>query len=235
MTDAEAPARILVVQAASPRVAGSPDAGAEYREIQRSVEGSQYRHAVALDCLPAARLADLSDRLIKEVPAVLHFSARGTPDGGGLRFLTSDGADAPVRDRGLSDLLGQFVAEGLRLVVLGACWTSELAELLAVAVPCVIGTAGPIGDQDCRTYSRTLYSSLAHGRSVGQSHAIARATADASGADADYLPDLRSSPDTIPEAEYLIGPQFRVPPARTPVKPRGGKLPRFPFGRKPRL
>ncbi|MFC6513591.1 hypothetical protein ACFQFR_12065 [Streptomyces goshikiensis] len=73
------PSRILVVQAASPRVAGSPDAGAEYREIQRSVEGSQYRHAVALDCLPAARLADLSDRLIKEVPAVLHFSARGTP------------------------------------------------------------------------------------------------------------------------------------------------------------
>lgn len=133
-----------------------------------------------------------------------------------------------MRDRGLSDLLGQFVAEGLRLVVLGACWTSELAELLAVAVPCVIGTAGPIGDQDCRTYSRTLYSSLAHGRSVGQSHAIARATADASGADADYLPDLRSSPDTIPEAEYLIGPQFRVPPARTPVKPRGGKLPGSP-------
>lgn len=153
----------------------------------------------------------MSDRLIKEVPAVLHFSARGTPDGGGLRFLTGDGADAPVRDRGLSDLLGQFVAEGLRLVVLGACWTSELAELLAVAVPCVIGTAGPIGDQDCRTYSRTLYSSLAHGRSVGQSHAIARATADASGADPDYLPSLRGSPGTIPEAVYLIGPEFRVP------------------------
>ncbi|OKI52683.1 hypothetical protein [Streptomyces sp. MJM1172] len=150
MTDAEAPARFLVVQAASPRVAGSPDAGAEYREIQRSVEGSQYRHAVALDSLPAARPADLSDRLIKEVPAVLHFSARGTPDGGGLRFQTSAGADA-------------------------------------------------------------------------------------SGADADYLRDLRSSPGTIPEAEHLIGPQFRVPPARTPVKPSGGKLPRFPFGRKPRL
>ncbi|MFD9268053.1 CHAT domain-containing protein [Streptomyces goshikiensis] len=229
------PSRILVVQAASPRVAGSPDAGAEYREIQRSVEGSQYRHAVTLDCLPAARLADLSDRLIKEVPAVLHFSARGTPDGGGLRFLTGDGADAPVRDRGLSDLLGQFVAEGLRLVVLGACWSSELAELLAVAVPCVIGTAGPIGDQDCRTYSRTLYSSLAHGRSVGQSHAIARATTEASGADPDYLPSLRGSPDTIPEAVYLIGPEFRVPPARTPVKPRGGAPGWLQFARKRRL
>ncbi|MFJ3827611.1 CHAT domain-containing protein [Streptomyces sp. NBC_00029] len=216
------PSRILVVQAASPHVHGSPDTGAEFREIQRSIDGSQYRDAVTLDSLQAARLVDLSDRLIKEVPAVLHFSGRGTPDRGGLRFLTDDGADAPVCDRGLGNLLAQFVDEGLRIVVLNACWTSELADLMAVAVPCVIGTAGPIGDQDCRTYSRTLYSSLAHGRSVGQSHAIAHATAEASGAHPDHLPGLRSSPGTIAEAVHLIGSEFRAPPPRDSVKPRGG-------------
>lgn len=34
------PARILVVQAASPRIAGAPDVAAEYRDIQRSIDAA---------------------------------------------------------------------------------------------------------------------------------------------------------------------------------------------------
>ncbi|MFK0253099.1 CHAT domain-containing protein [Streptomyces sp. NPDC090445] len=234
-TPAPSPARILVVQASSPRIPAAPDAGAEFREIRLSVDGGRYRDAVVLEALQAARLPDVTARLIREVPAVLHFSARGTPDGGGLRFLTEDGGDAPVRDRGLAKLLCEFVGDGLRVVVLNACWTSELAGMLVEAVPCVIGTAGPIRDGECRTYSRTLYSSLAHGRSVGQSHRIAVHEAEACGADAAFLPALVSSPATIPDAVYLIGPEFRSPPVRTPVKPLGGAPTWLRFARKRRL
>ncbi|MEU2395894.1 CHAT domain-containing protein [Streptomyces sp. NPDC007369] len=230
-----APARVLVVQASSPRIPDAPDTGAEYRDIRSGIDGARYRDAVALDALPAAQLHDLTKRLIREVPTVLHFSGRGSPDGGGLRFLTGDGGDAPVRDRGLAKLLCEFVGEGLRAVVLNACWTSELAELLAEAVPCVIGTAGPVRDRECLLYARTLYSSLAHGRSVGQSHRIARHEAEASGADPDFLPGLVSAAGAIPDAVHLIGPEVRVPPARTPVKPRGGAPKWLGFARKRRL
>ncbi|MFF3674867.1 CHAT domain-containing protein [Streptomyces sp. NPDC002120] len=225
--------RILVVQASAPHLAGSPDAGAEFREIRLSIAGGQYKDFLDLDCLQAARLEDLSDELLREVPAVLHFAARGTP-GGGLRFLT-DGGDVPVRDQGLSKLVCEFVEEGLQLVVLNACWTSELAELLVSAVPCVIGTAGPIEDQDCRMYSRTLYRALAQGRSIGKSHRIASALAHASGADPDCLPSLAASPGTIPDALHLIGPEVRIPPVRDAVKPRGGGRAWLGIGRKPRL
>jgi hypothetical protein len=201
-----------------------------------AVDGGQYREALVLEPpLQAARLGDMTEALLRDVPAVLHFSARGTPDGGGLRFLTEDGVDAPVRDSGLAKLLCEFVGEGLRVVVLNACWTSELAGMLVEAVPCVIGTAGPIRDADCRAYSRTFYRALAQGRSVGHAHRIAAAQAEADGADPDFLPGLACSPGTIPDAVHLVGPEFRVPPPRTPVKPRGGAPAWLRHARKRRL
>ncbi|MCX5364183.1 CHAT domain-containing protein [Streptomyces sp. NBC_00124] len=217
---APAPSLILAVQAASPRVPGTPDAGAEYREIQQSITSGLYHNALTLESLQAAQARDLPDRLIRGTPAALHFSARGTP-GGGLRFLTDDGGEAPISDQGLCKLLTEFVAEGLRLVVLSACWTSELAHLLAETVPCVIGTGGPITDRGCLDYSRTLYSALAHGRSVGKAHSIAVGAAEMYGADVDCLPELRTAPDVYAEALYLVGAEYRTPSTRTTVKPRG--------------
>ncbi|MFI9765679.1 CHAT domain-containing protein [Streptomyces sp. NPDC052415] len=218
-----APSVILVVQPTSPRVPGTPDAGAEYREMQRSITPAQYSHALTLESLQAAQARDLPDRLIRGAPAVVHFSARGTP-GGGLRFLTGDGGEAPISDQGLCKLLTEFVAEGLRLVVLSACWTSELAHLLAETVPCVIGTGGPITDRGCLDYSRTLYSALAHGRSVGKAHSIAVGAAEMYGADVDCLPELRTAPGVYAEALFLVGAEYRTPPTRTINKPRGSGL-----------
>ncbi|WP_328870824.1 CHAT domain-containing protein [Streptomyces sp. NBC_00287] len=209
-----------MVQAASPRVPGTPDAGAEYREMHRSITYAQYAHAFTLESLQAAQARDLPDRLIRGAPAVLHLSARGTP-GGGLRFLTDDGSDAPISDEGLCKLLTEFVAEGLRLVVLSACWTSKLAQLLAETVPCVIGTGGPITDTSCLDYSRTLYSALAHGRSVGKAHSIAVGAAEMYGADSDHLPELLAAPGVFAEALHLVGAEYRTPPTRDTVKPRG--------------
>ncbi|MCX5334689.1 CHAT domain-containing protein [Streptomyces sp. NBC_00140] len=216
------PSVILVVQAASPRIPGTPDTGAEYREIHRSITHAQYSHALTLESLQAARARDLPDRLIRGAPAVLHFSARGTP-GGGLRFLTDDdgGGEAPISDQGLCKLLTEFVTEGLRLVVLSACWTSELAHLLATTVPCVIGTGAPITDTGCLDYSRTLYTALAHGRSIGKAHSIAVGAAEMYGADTECLPALRTAPDVYAEALHLVGAEYRTPPTRTPIKPQG--------------
>lgn len=67
------------------------------------------------------------------------------PPGGDLRFLTDNGggSDAPISDQGLRKLLTEFVAEGLRLVVLSACSTQGLAQPLARAVPASSAPAAP--------------------------------------------------------------------------------------------
>ncbi|WP_330304018.1 MULTISPECIES: hypothetical protein [unclassified Streptomyces] len=192
--------------------------------MQQSITHGRYGHALTLESLQAVQARDLPDRLIRGAPAVLHFSARGTP-GGGLRFLTDDGGEAPVSDQGLCKLLTEFVAEGLRLVVLSACWTSELAALLSETVPCVIGTGGPITDTGCLDYSRTLYSALAHGRSVGKAHSIAVGAAEMYGADRRCLPEVSTAPGSYADALHLVAAGYRIPPTRTPIKPRGGGFP----------
>ncbi|MDQ0944044.1 hypothetical protein [Streptomyces sp. V1I1] len=215
-----APRRVLVIQASSVSVTGAPDTGQEFRQLSQSISGAPYGHAFDLDSLQAAQARDLPERLIQGVPAVLHFSGRGTP-GGGLRFLTDDGGDAPASHEGLRKLLAEFAPEGLQLVVLSACWTDELALLLTEVVPCVIGTAGPIHDLSCLDYSRELYRSLAYGRSVGSSHRIAVAAVELYGGDPSCLPELRTAAGVNGDAVFVVGPEFRVPPPRAPVKPLG--------------
>lgn len=223
MTDAPPPRRVLVVQAASVRIAGSPDTGQEFRQMSQSIAGAPYAHALALDSLQSAQARDLPQRFLGHVPTVLHFSGRGTP-GGGLRFLTDDGGDAPISHEGLRKLLVEFAPDGLRLVVLNACWSDDLATLLTEAVPCVIGTAGPIHDLSCLDYARELYRNIAYGRSVGSAHRIAVAAVELYGGDPAFLPALRTAPGVNGDAVFVVGPEFRGPPPRAPVKPVGGAL-----------
>ncbi|WP_330176181.1 CHAT domain-containing protein [Streptomyces sp. NBC_01498] len=221
MTGSPPPSRVLVVQAASVRIPGSPDAGAEFREMKRGVTGAPYGHALAFDSLPSAQASDLPRQLLTHVPAVLHFSGRGTP-GGGLRFLTDDGGDAPVSHEGLRKLLVGFAPDGLQLVVLNACWSEELAVLLTEAVPCVIGTEGEIHDLNCLQYAGELYRALAHGRSVHAAHMFAVAAVEFYGANPSCLPELRTAPGVNADAVHVVRPEFRDPSPRAPVKPAGG-------------
>ncbi|MFP3990846.1 hypothetical protein U9R90_25935 [Streptomyces sp. E11-3] len=151
---------------------------------------------------------------------MLHISARGSPDGG-LRFLTDDGGDAPVTDNGLRKLLAVYVEDGLVLIVLNACWTADLADALTEVVDCVIGTHGPLSDLHAIGYSRSLYLNLACGRSVGHAHRAALAALEMYGADPALLPELRTAPRVNADAVFLVAPEFRRPPRRAPIKPRG--------------
>ncbi len=42
------------------------------------------------------------------------------------------------------------------------------------------------------------------------------------GADVDCLPALQTAPGVYAEALHLVGPEYRTPPKRDTVKPRGG-------------
>ena len=219
------PRRILVVQASTATLQG-PNVNEEFRRISQSVAGAPYGHALSLECLQAARAADLPDRLARHgVPAVLHFSGRGTADGGGLRFLTEDGRDdMPITNSGLQKLIAEVADEGLELVVLNACWTDDLAGALAESAGCVIGTCGPIPDISALDYARELYRNIACGHSVGRAHRLACAATAMYGAAPADLPTLRNEPEVNADGVFLVGPEYRTPLPGEPVKPTGSGI-----------
>ncbi len=217
MTDSSPPLSILLVQAAAstdPPVALDE----EHRQIWMALSGTPHGQTFTIQTLQAARARDLPDRLARAVPAVMHFSGQGTPNSG-LRFVTDDGSDAPTSIPGLCKLLAEYALDGLELVVLNACWTSELAEALSSAINCVIGTSCPIPDDHAISYSRELYRNLGCGQSVGQSHRRACAAVEMYGADSRYLPELFPGPGINPDALFLVDARSRTPLPLPPVKP----------------
>lgn len=54
----------------------------------------------------------------------------------------------------------------LRLVVLNACLTSELAAAITQYVDCVVGMSTEVGDLDARVFAEEFYGALGYGRNV---------------------------------------------------------------------
>ncbi|MFF2630088.1 hypothetical protein ACFVUN_30545 [Kitasatospora griseola] len=214
MTDA-LPPTILLIQAAAGRPVALDE---EHRQISMALNRSTYGDIFGIRTLQAARARDLPDQLAREVPMVMHFSGRGTPNSG-LRFVTDDGSEAPTSISALCKLLAEYTVDGLGLVVLNACWTVDLAEALSEAVGCVIGTSGPIPDQDAISYSYALYRNLGCGHSVGQSHRRACAEVELLGADERYLPELFAGPGIDADTVFLVDAGSRTPLPQRPHKP----------------
>ncbi|MEW2121339.1 CHAT domain-containing protein [Streptomyces sp. NPDC005474] len=207
---------VCLVLATSPTVPNSPNTQEEHRDIQQSITHSRYGHTIRLDPLPAARWEDLAQYLAVATPHTLHFAGRGTPDGG-PRFLTDDGGEAPASPVGLRDCVATAAANGLRLLVLNACWTAQLAKELSEFVHTAIGWRAQVPDGYAQGYARVLYRNLAAGESVAKAHTTARMMLALSGCT--DPPVLHAMPSQLPEAQFLIGPEPRAVPLSRPVKP----------------
>ncbi len=152
---------------------------AERDRIERSIRGARGR--LRLTVLEGATFEALKDQLSKEPVHVLHFMGHGDFDGSDGVLVFEPGARDTGRVSGTA--LGQ-VLEGreLRLVVLNACRTAEVARrevrdayagvapaLVARGVPAVVAMQVPITDQGAVTFADRLYAGLAHGRSLEES------------------------------------------------------------------
>jgi hypothetical protein len=207
---------VCLVLAAASGLPNAPSVLEEHRDIQQAVTYSRYGHTVRLDALPAARWDDLAQYLAGTTPDVLHFAGRGTPDGG-PRFVTDDGGDAPAAVEGLRTCVTAAVAGGLGLLVLNACWTDDLAKDLSDVVPATVGWQAQVADTHARAYAGSLHRNLAAGASVAKAHDTALMMLGLSGCVDPPL--LHNGPGHPLEAHFLIRPEARPVPHRTPVKP----------------
>lgn len=130
---------------------------AELRE--RMAAMPTQKRPLAFDTIHAARLDQIQQELVRQRPAILHFSGHGAP--GVLAFETEDGQTAPLE----ADLLAR-VLKGYRdmeCLVLHACFAEEVAKKCLPYVNCVVGSTDAVDDETAPRFSYLFYQSVAAG------------------------------------------------------------------------
>jgi len=156
------PMRILFL-AANPMTTSPLDLEQELRSLDVELRGVEYRDQVSIRTVHAAQADDLVSHVRSERPTVVHFSGHGTAEGIILR--NDEGGCTTVTG---SSLQRFFEGRTVRLVVLNACYTEELARMISAAVPAVIGTTKPLGDVAARRFTVAFYRALGNGHSIAE-------------------------------------------------------------------
>ena len=165
--------------------------GVELREIRKKIKASRGRDRFELLWEPAFQVGSLQTLLVDHEPQIVHFSGHGERLSGGggsgsrgaLRpprpaaptvaaptvsaLVAHDDADGPalLEAEPLArafEILGRQV----RVVVLNACYSDDVAAALVQRVDVVLGMADAIDDQSAVEFSATFYGMLASGKSV---------------------------------------------------------------------
>lgn len=148
----------------------------EYHAIQSALRACEHRDVFALANPILAATRERLGEAYRERPAVVHFAGHGNDRS--LSIIEDHGLlanEAPLDANYLCDLL-RTMQERVRLCVLNACASVELAERLvdAGAVDCAIGWPAKVPDSAAIAFSRALYGALGDGYSICAAVTVAR-------------------------------------------------------------
>lgn len=110
----------------------------------------------------AVRSDDLLDALLRYRPGLVHFGGHAAD--GHLLLEDSQGYSVAVSPDGLVRLLAG--PGSVRCVLLNACWSDDLADVLLQAIPCVVGMGDEVEDGSAIRFASGFYRSLADGATV---------------------------------------------------------------------
>src|ERR1041384_176136 len=187
---------VILFLAANPHDTGRLALDREARSIHVELKRSGYRDRFEFVTRWAAEPLDLLRELRALKPTVVHFSGHGArPAGAPDR---EEGRDAVVIAAPSGDEPGSVVFDGaegrghvvtpaafaqtldaagasVRLVVLNACYTASIAEVLLPHVDCVVGMSGAIHDDAARSFATGFYGGLGEHESIAAAFKQGRA------------------------------------------------------------
>jgi len=152
----------------------------EVRTIDERLRLAQYRDRFNLEQQWAVRTGDILDAMLRYKPDIVHFSGHGSTDGA-LIFEDASGAAKPVSAAALGALFEAL--EGVRCVVMNACWSNTHATQIAKWVDCVIGMSRSVSDVAAIGFAAGFYRSLGEGKSVAAAFKLGKAQIMIDGAD----------------------------------------------------
>ncbi len=195
---------IILFLAANPKDTDRLRLDEEVSTIDERLRLSQHRDKFGLEQQWAARTGDILDAMLRYKPDIVHFSGHGS-DSGDLMFEDASGAAKPVSAAALGALFEAL--EGVRCVVMNACWSDKHAGQIARSVDCVIGMARAVSDEAAIGFVAGFYRSLGEGKSVGKAFDLGRAQILLDGGDEQTTPRLKKragvNPASVTLAERL--------------------------------
>ena len=169
------PLRMLVV-ISGPKDLPELDAEKEWMQVQEELAPLVDAGRIEIVRLPVPTLEALHAKVLAQEFHVFHFVGHGGINANGeghLAFVWPNGLQHQVRGSHLGVMLSN---SPVRLAVLNSCqggtvsaddpYGSSAIALVEQGIPAVIAMQFPISDGAARTFSRTLYDSVAAGRSV---------------------------------------------------------------------
>ena len=160
--------RILFL-AANPRTTDRLRLEREVRTIKELIRASEMRDSLKLVTRWDVRPDDWQQELLEVRPHILHFSGHCTADG---VVVEGKGNTACHVAHGAIVDLTRILRDGLRLVVLNACYTRSLAEALTRHIDCAIGTFSSVGDAAAIEFAGAFYRGLGFGRSIESAYEL---------------------------------------------------------------
>ncbi|MEQ1735323.1 MAG: CHAT domain-containing protein [Rhodoglobus sp.] len=149
---------------------------------------STHKSRIRIEGLPDLHLPQLPDTLRLHRPGIVHFAGHGDVDGS-LVMKDQDGEPCPMRPAGLVRLLA-LRKDSVRLVVLNACFSAELAQLLAADIDCVIGMSDEVSDGAATLFAEVFYSALFEGETVAQAFETSAASVAARYPGESHVPQI---------------------------------------------
>lgn len=147
----------------------------EYHAIQRALRACEHRDAIALANPILGATRERLAEAYRERPAVVHFAGHGNDRS--LSIIENHGPLAnatPLEADHLCDML-RTMQQRVRLCVLNACVSAELAQRLVDAgvVDYAIGWPAKVSDSAAIAFSIALYGALGDGRRIGDAVTLA--------------------------------------------------------------
>lgn len=137
----------------------------EARAIEEKVRDSKHRDLVIVRTRWAVRPGDLQQAFLEDEPTVVHFSGHGGGDVGIVLAGGDPSEESLVGADALADLF-RVLKDGIRVVVLNACFSEVQAKTIVEQIDFVVGMGDSIGDEAARVFSAAFYRGLAFGRTV---------------------------------------------------------------------
>lgn len=179
----------ILLLAANPRGVDRLRLDEEVRTIDERLRLAQYRDRFNLEQQWAVRTGDILDAMLRFKPDIVHFSGHGSLDGD-LIFEDAAGHARPVSAAALGALFRAL--EGVRCVVMNACWSAAHASQVAEHVDCVVGMARTVSDEAAIGFAAGFYRSLGEGKSVGKAFELGKTQILLDGGDEEQIPQLES-------------------------------------------
>lgn len=137
----------------------------EAHSIEDKIRDAKHRDSVEFVTQWAIRPSDLQQAILEHEPTIVHFSGHGGGSIGIVMHSATMGDDSLVSSEALAELF-KVLNDGIRVVVLNACYSEEQAKAIVNHVDFVVGMSDSIGDEAARMFAVAFYRGLSFGKSV---------------------------------------------------------------------